>query len=546
MTGLARRLAPLVATVAIATAVACTADDAEPSAEPPTTTEAPTTTASPTTAPPEPDDGTAPEVDPFRPALRFTPAQNWMNDPNGPVYLDGEYHLFFQYNPDDIVWGNIGWGHAVTADLFGWDELDMALTADPDGMVFSGSAVVDHDNTSGLCAEPGCLVAIYTAHVVDPETLLSRQNQSLAWSDDRGRTWQRYDGNPVLDVDIADFRDPNVSWHEPSGQWVMAVARSIDRQIDFYRSPDLRSWELASTFGPLGATDGIWECPVLLELPVDGDPDDRRWVLKVDHNPGHVTGGSGAQYFLGDFDGTTFTPDDPDSEPRWVDYGPDYYCAMQWSDEPDRGGERTWVAWMSNWDYALDLPTSPWRGAMTLPQAVSLRSFDGEVELVRQPVPELEARRGEHRRYEATDMAALSDQLADGVGGDVVEIIADVEVGEAEEVAVRVHVGDDRETIVGYDATTERLFVDRRRSGIVGFHPAFPARHEAPLPLGDDGAVELRIIVDRSSVEVFADRGRVVLTELVFPEGDRHDIDVSATGGASGPVTFDLWPLVAP
>ncbi|HSL59255.1 MAG TPA: glycoside hydrolase family 32 protein, partial [Acidimicrobiales bacterium] len=515
----------------------------------PRTTEAPTTVP-PTNAPPSsvPEgDSTGPEGDPFRPALRFTPAQNWMNDPNGPVYLDGEYHLFFQHNPDDIVWGDIGWGHAVTTDLFGWDELDMALRADPAGMVFSGSAVVDHDDTSGLCAEPGCLVAIYTSHIVNPETLASRQAQSLAWSDDRGRTWQRYEGNPVLDVEIADFRDPHVTWHEPSGQWIMAVARPVDRRVAFYRSPDLRSWELASEFGPLGATDGIWECPVLVELPVDGDPDDRRWVLKVDHNPGHVTGGSGAQYFIGDFDGTTFIPFGIEGEPRWVDHGPDYYCAMQWSDEPDRGGERTWIAWMSNWDYASDLPTSPWRGAMTLPQVVALRSFDGGVELVRQPVPELEARRGVHRRYEAADMAALAEQLAaDDLGGDVVELIANVEVGEADEVAVRVHVGADRETVVGYDVTTERLFVDRRRSGIVDFHSSFPARHEAPLPLGDDRAIELRIIVDRSSVEVFADRGRVVLTELVFPEGDRHGIDVTSTGGRSGPVTLDVWPLRAP
>jgi fructan beta-fructosidase len=481
--------------------------------------------------------------DPFRPVVHFTTARNWLNDPNGPVYLDGQYHLFYQYNPDDIVWGNIGWGHAVSTDLVTWEELPMALRATETSMVFSGSAVHDAANTSGLCATPDCLVAIYTGHRVDPASELVRQDQRIAVSSDGGSTWLPYEGNPVIDAEQEDFRDPYVIWHEPSASWIMSVALPLERMVQFFRSEDLRTWEFISDFGPAGATDGIWECPVLLELPVDGDANDTRWILKVDHNPGHVTGGSGAQYFVGHFDGTTFATDDGDP-PRWVDHGPDFYCAMHWSAEPDTGDGRTWIGWMSNWEYAMSTPTEAWRGAMTLPRVVSLGSFPDGVALTQRPVAGVEAYRAEQRAFTAADLDELAAQIDEaGIEGDALDLVVRFEPGEADEVVVRLRTGeDDRVTTVGYSVTDGELFVDRSASGSIEVHPAFPGRYGAALPFTGE-PVELRIVLDRSSVEVFGPGGRPVVTALIFPDADARGVAVAASGGPTGPASLEVWEL---
>ena len=249
-------------------------------------------------------DDDAPAADPYRPAYHYTPARNWMNDPNGLVFHDGEYHLFYQYNPGGPDWGNIGWGHAVSRDLATWHELGLAIAADGDEQVFSGSAVVDVANTSGF-GRPGrpALVAIYTS------ARAGVQAQSLAYSTDRGRSWTKYAGNPVLDVGSANFRDPKVFWHAPTRRWIMSVVRSLERRVSFYASDDLRSWRRLSDFGPTGAVGGAWECPDLIELPIEGRPGESAWMLTVSLNPGGAAGGSGIQYFVGVFDGTRFTPD---------------------------------------------------------------------------------------------------------------------------------------------------------------------------------------------------------------------------------------------
>jgi fructan beta-fructosidase len=478
----------------------------------------------------------------LRPAVHFTPAENWMNDPNGPVYADGLYHLYYQYNPFGNLWGNIGWGHAVSTDLIEWEERPMALAAPPPDMAFSGSAVVDRDNRSGLCAEPGCLVAAYTGLVVDPGTATSRQDQRIAVSNDGGESFEPYVGNPVLDLQLVDFRDPNVFWHEASDRWVLAVALPIERKILFYVSENLIDWVPASEFGPAGVQDGLWECPVLIELPIAGR-DETRWVLKVDHNPGHITGGSGAQYFVGDFDGTTFVADDPDGPPRWVDYGADFYCAMTFSDEPDQGAGRTWIGWMSNWDYASIIPTHPWRGAMTLPRTVELSERDGEVHLTQRPVVTLDDRRRDHRRHEGPSVDAIADAVADDPGGDVLDVAVEIEVGSATRVGVDLAVGEQSAVRIRYDVEAGRLLVDRTQSGEVSFTSSFAAVHEAPLTL-IDGRLSLRIVLDRSSVEVFADQGRVVFTELVFPYADATGVAVISDGGPSGPASIDVWNLV--
>jgi fructan beta-fructosidase len=249
-------------------------------------------------------------TEPYRPRFHFTPAENWMNDPNGLVFYKGEYHLFFQYNPEDSVWGNISWGHAVSRDLVHWKQLPVAIPDDEEEYVFSGSAVVDRRNTTGFGTRKNPpMVAIYTSALKQGPG----QNQSLAYSLDRGRTWTKYAGNPVLDIDNEEFRDPKVQWYEPTQSWLMTVVKATEHKVAFYSSPDLKTWTHLSDFGPQGAVGGVWECPDLFPLPVDGRGGERKWVLVVSLNPGGIAGGSGTQYFVGDFDGTTFTPDDDGS-----------------------------------------------------------------------------------------------------------------------------------------------------------------------------------------------------------------------------------------
>ncbi|WP_380166413.1 GH32 C-terminal domain-containing protein [Jannaschia sp. R86511] len=802
--------------------------------------------------------------EPFRPAYHFSPKKNWLNDPNGLVYYDGEYHLFFQYNPDGTTWGNMSWGHAVSKDLQTWDEMPVAIEGTPQERIFSGGVVVDHDNTSGL-GTPGntAMVALYTSWYEDSSR---HQAQSVAYSLDKGRTWTKHPGNPVLRAepdgfDPLEFRDPKVFWYEPENKWVMSVALATERRIALYSSPDLLSWDLMSTFGPAGATGGVWEVPDLFELPVNGDPDNTAWVLLVNLNPGSIAGGSGAQYFVGDFDGTTFTSDDgeayeppagevladfegggygdgwrstgtafgagpasgtlpgqqqvtgylgeglvnsflggdgptgtlaspeftidrgwvnllvgggaherppgtgdgsvppgivledfeggwggweltgeafgvapvagdarcqegvagylgerlansfdhqlpdacsppPDSatgtatsspftvnqdhlsflvgggphvgtavqlmvdgevvrstsgrqsgtldwaswdvsalrgrqarlrlvdevtggwghvlvdhvvlgpEPalprsqetavnlvvdgevvrnasgadaeamdwvawdvsglqgrtarievvdrnsggwghinvdhimladdparsvlqraRWLDHGRDYYAAVSWEDQPD--GKRWTIAWMNNWQYANDLPTSPWRGQMTLPRELSLVSDRGEVTLVQQPVTT--PSRGAAKTLHALGTRTVRDgrvEVLDGTAGETAQIDVRLDVGTADRAGLVVRSGAGEGTVIGYDAAKQELYVDRRRSGVVGFHPEFASVERVPLDL-DGGTVRLQVFVDRSSVEVFADGGRVTVTDLVFPSAGSDAVELFADSGAA-------------
>lgn len=453
---------------------------------------------------------TAARTPQWRPAVHFTPARNWMNDPNGLVFHDGEYHLFFQHNPDSSEHANLSWGHAVSTDLVRWDELDVALEPDELGEIYSGSAVVDHGNTSGFFdgVEPG-LVAFYTSA---GET----QQQSIAYSQDRGRTWTKFEGNPVIgNPGIEDFRDPKVIRHEPSGQWVLLLA--VDDHIAFYRSPNLRDWELVSEFGAdRGAHGGVWECPDLFELPVTGT-EQSRWVLVVSINPGGPAGGSATQYFLGDFDGTTFLPHDEPDTVLWAELGADFYAAQSWSDMPAADGRRLWIGWLSNWDYTKQVPTEPWRGAMTVPREVGLVDTDQGPRLTQQPVRELESARGPARRWSGT----VSDEDA-GVefAGAALDVVAEFSADSAASFGFDVFVGERSRTRVGYDTRAGELFVDRTESGSADPGSGYRARHAAPLDT-EDGVVRLRLLIDHSTVEVFAADGRVVLTDLVLrDEGD--------------------------
>ena len=479
----------------------------------------------------------------FRPQFHVTPPQNWINDPNGMVWYKGEWHLFYQHNPFGDVWGHMSWGHAVSPDLVHWTHLPVALAEENGVMIFSGSAVVDQHNTSGFCTsqhprDQSCLVAIYTTHT---ET---RQSQSLAYSNDRGRTWTKYVGNPVLDIGAKDFRDPKVFWHAPKKRWIMVVSLADKHQVRLYASPNLKQWTRLSEFGPAGASNGVWECPDLFELPVDGQAAEKKWVLVVNINPGAPAGGSGAQYFVGTFDGTRFRSDDVKT--RWADYGKDFYAAVSWSDVPASDGRRVWLAWMSNWEYATKEPTAPFRGAMTIPRTLSLHRQGNELVLAQQPVRELRSLRRAPAAVTALSMADGTDVLAGrALGGDAIELEVDIALGTARAIALEVLRGAKEATVVGYDAVAGRLFIDRTRSGATAFSNTFAGRHEVPFTAAD-GHLRLHVFVDRSSVEVLSADGTVSLTDRVFPSPGSTAIALTARGGTATLVSLRRWTLAAP
>ncbi len=481
----------------------------------------------------------------WRPQFHFTPAKNWMNDPNGMVFFDGEYHLFYQFNPFGDTWGHMSWGHAVSRDLLHWEHLPLAIPETNSVMAFSGSAVVDHQNTSGF-GSPGNppLVAIYTAHHTDRPL----QNQFIAHSTDRGRSWTTYPGNPVLDIGAEDFRDPKVFWHEPSSRWIMVVAWPKERKTRFYASPNLKEWSHLSDFGPAGSTTGIWECPDLFPLQIEGERKGKTaWVLVVNVGSGAPAGGSGCQYFVGDFDGTRFTRtaapaatagsaagQRPRSESAlWADFGRDFYAAVSWSDIPRRDGRRIWLGWMSNWEYAQDVPTSPWRSAMTVPRDLRLRPTPVGLRLVQQPVKELESLRipGTSRRLRRTSVTQANQWLSEAR---FPEGLADVSVAfEPARAAVRygvaIQTGTEEGAMILADPTTGHLQLDRRPSGLTGFHEKFPGVFQAPFRL-DRGRWKLRILVDTSSIEVFVNDGEVAITSLIFPKAGRNDLAFQILG----------------
>jgi len=640
--------------------------------------------------------------EPWRPQFHFTPATNWMNDPNGLVYYDGEYHLFYQFNPFGNKWGHMSWGHAVSRDLVHWEHLPVALYEQDNVMIFSGSAVVDWKNTSGFGknGKPP-MVAIYTGHY----TKKPLQSQHIAYSTDRGRTWTKYSGNPVLDIGEKDFRDPKVLWHEPTKRWVMVAAWPAHRKVRFYASPNLKEWSHLSDFGPAGSTKGIWECPDLFSLPLEKN---MKWVLIVNVGSGAPAGGSGGQYFVGDFDGKQFTLDSsypkpqpefvpqakvladfegddyagwqatgdafaatpakgkiggqqpvdgfrgrglvnsftggdaaqgtltspefeitadflsfligggnhpgktclnllidgrvartatgdnaehlswkswnvtelrgkkavleivdndaggwghvnvdhilmsdaparPATEPAlWLDHGPDYYAAVSWSDVPKRDGRRLMLGWMSNWQYANDVPTAPWRSAMALPRELSLRPTPDGLRLVQQPARELQKIRGKpHRLRDASLEQANTWIRSAGFEGNLLEIVVEFSgVANAGAFGLTLGGSGQEETRILCDAGKGVVQLDRSHSGRTAFHSSFAGVHAGPLRV-HDGQVSLHLFLDTSSIEVFANGGETVMTALVFPEEPRSRLELFATGSPVCPriKSLNVWNI---
>ncbi|MCA0757119.1 GH32 C-terminal domain-containing protein [Paenibacillus sp. N4] len=456
----------------------------------------------------------------YRPQYHLSPETKNMSDPNGMVYFEGEYHQFYQSSGQ--------WGHAVSKDLLHWEHLPLAIVRDELGDAWSGSAVVDWQDTTGFFGGKPGLVAIFTS-VKD-----GIQSQSLAYSRDKGRTWIKYEGNPILpNPNVKDFRDPKVFWHEPSGAWVMVV--SVDKKVWFYRSPDLLHWEWSGEFGPgHGSHAAVWECPDLFELEVEGTGE-KKWVLTVSIGNNTQTKGSKAQYFIGTFDGQTFKNDNPPYEKLWTDHGKDFYAAVSYSDIPAEDGRRIWLGWMSNWRYPFSLPTGTWKGNMSIPRELKLRNTGAGIRLVQEPVKELERLRGAARKLKKQTLTAGHHPL-EGLKGTSFEMeLTFTPQDNTKAFGVKLRKGTREETLLRYDTAKQELVLDRTRSGESSFEAGFAEQMAAPLPL-KDGKIKLRLFVDDSTLEVFAGEGEAVMTAILFPNPVSSGLELFAEGGK---VTLD-------
>ena len=440
--------------------------------------------------------------------FHFSPKEKWMNDPNGMVYHNGEYHLFFQYFPDSTVWGPMHWGHAVSKDLLHWAHLPIALYPDNLGYIFSGSAVLDKNNTSGFgsLANPP-LVAIFTYHDITGERSRSNtfQTQAIAYSVDNGRTWSKYVGNPVImNPGIKDFRDPKVFWLNSEDKWIMALA--VKDHIRFYSSENLKDWQHESDFGvTLGAHGGVWECPDLFRL-------EDQWVLLVSINPGGPNGGSATQYFVGDFDGKTFTPQD--EQTRWLDYGRDNYAGVTWSNIPDEDGRKIFIGWMSNWDYANVVPTEKWRSAMTLPRALSLTKRKDGYLVKSSIVREVENLYGASQKISTTNDKVIDINPAGWTLFDLIlELTSESPSTPAFEIQLSNEMGDTLK--LGYNSDEKQFYINRDQAGKNDFGENFKGLQTAPLSINGKTA-SVRLLVDAGSVEIFINE--LAMTSLFFPQ----------------------------
>ena len=463
-----------------------------------------------------------------RPQFHFSPETSWMNDPNGMVYYEGEYHLFYQYYPDSTVWGPMHWGHAVSTDLVSWEHLPIALYPDSLGYIFSGSAVIDWNNTSGFGSDENPpMVAIFTHHLMEGEKAgrTDYQYQSIAYSLDKGRTWTKYEGNPVLpNQGIKDFRDPKVFWHEGAQKWVMILA--VWDHVELYASPDLKSWEKLSDFGlGYGNHGGVWECPDLFELAVEGT-EETKWVMIVSIGRGGPNKGSATQYFVGDFDGVNFTNENPKKTELWIDYGTDNYAGVTWSDIPEEDGRRLFIGWMSNWLYATIVPTEKWRSAMTIARELTLKNTSKGTRVFSNPVEEFAKVRGISKPIEAQ---TVTGELAiNGLTFPVSLSEINLEFSEFEkssEFGIELSNSLGQKVLIGFEPDSNRYFIDRTNSGKSGFHEVFANRQFGDRVSGSD-KVGMKVLVDVSSIELFADEGATVMTALVFPDEPYSQVKV--------------------
>ncbi|WP_087137556.1 glycoside hydrolase family 32 protein, partial [Mycetocola reblochoni] len=475
----------------------------------------------------------------LRPGFHYSPSEGNMADPNGLLWSGEEFHLFHQQDGT--------WAHAVAPDLVHWEEQPTALEHDELGQALSGSAVMDPDNTSGLFPDTGRgMVAVYT-------NTEGGEAQSIAYSSDEGRSWERYDGNPVVANDgRTDFRDPKVFWHEQTAAWVMVV--SAGSAVEILTSDDLIDWELRSEFGrDEGLHAAVWECPELFPLAVDGDPDDTRWVLAVSVGDNEETGGSTAQYFVGDFDGETFHNGSAPDEVRITDMGQDFYAAQSFSGDPE--DRRVWLAWVGNWRHPYGTPTEGWANHMSVPRELSLESDGDDVVLVQRPVAELDGLRGEAVTVEDI---AIDGSVPLDVAGRSLEFEAEIELGDADAAGLSVFEGDaggrEQRFRIGADAAAGEFVLDRSHAGMDAVRgadgeadpdPAPETRRSAAWEPVEDGVLRVRGYIDQSSVEVFVDDGRLSGTMLAYPDAGNDGISLYSEGGTARLVSLTVYPMDA-
>ena len=466
----------------------------------------------------------------FRPLYHHSPLYGWMNDPNGMFYKDGEYHLYYQWNPYGSMWGNMNWGHSSSKDLISWQHHPVAIQPNGLGTVFSGSSVVDKDNTAGF--GKGAVIAIYTSAGAS-------QMQSLAYSLDNGMTFHVYENNPIIAAD-KECRDPNMFWHEKSGKWILILAAALEKEMWIYASPDLKNWTKESSFGHgYGAQDGVWECPDLMELPVRGT-DRTKWVLICNINPGGPFGGSAAQYFVGDFDGKTFTCDTKPEITKWMDYGKDHYAAVSWSNVPEK--RHTVIAWMSNWQYANNVPTTQYRSGNSVPRDLSLYTSAGETYLKSSPSRELLKLRGKEEKkhsFKVDRTYNMDKLLSDNTG--TYEIEMTIKNRNAEVIGFQLFNSKGEEVDIYYNLVEKKFAMDRSKSGVVSFSSDFPVLTLAPIE--GNSEMTLRLFVDKSSIEAFGDDGRFAMTNLVFPSEPYNRISFYAKGGSYAVSSFKVYKL---
>lgn len=465
----------------------------------------------------------------YRPLYHFTTDSNWINDPNGLVYANGLFHLFAQYNPLGDKWGHMSWAHAVSNDLFTWNEWPLAIPEIQNNdstttMIFSGSAVVDSFNTSGFGKDGQVpMVAIYTSHV-DKSGKGVAQHQSLAYSLDEGKTWQQYANNPVLDIQLTDFRDPKVFWYAQEKKWVMAVVKSLEYKVQFYSSADLKKWNLLSEFGNMGNVNKIWECPDLFPITVEGT-NETKWILSL--SAGHPQKDFIAvQYFIGNFDGKTFTADKLDY-PLYIDHGKDFYAGVTYNNIPASDGRRIMIGWANCWNYANDIPTKGFRGMYSVPRTLTLKNTANGLRLFQLPVAELD------KHTESLYAAAAielnnSAKMLDSAKGTSLDISFTLQPDA--EAGINVFKSGAEETTISYNSKTKTVSLDRTRSGDTSFNRAFASKETIQLHASEE-KIKLRILIDKSVVEIFINDGLYAITDLVFPQQSRGGIELFAKDG---------------
>ena len=478
----------------------------------------------------------------YRPNFHFTPPAHWMNDPNGLVFLDGTFHLFYQHYPEGVVWGPMHWGHATSSDMFHWEDQPIALYPDSLGMIFSGSAVYDEKNTSGLGKNgKGPLVALFTYHNMPLEKSGGEnfQYQGLAYSNDQGKNWTKYAGNPVIPTPkgARDFRDPKVIWDARMQRWVVALA--VKDHVEFWTAPDLIHWTYQSSFGAnLGAHGGVWECPDLFTLPIQGSKK-QKWVLLVSINPGGPNGGSATQYFVGDFDGKDFKLDAAFAtqlqreKAVWLDWGRDNYAGVTFSNFTGAKGERLFLGWMSNWDYAQVVPTGSWRSAMTLPRSLSLKKLGTDWRLRGVPGPTLQMRDKQYLSMGPTSLETPVElNPRTSIRPDAMELVLEFELPADTTCKVGIELRNSlgERYRIGYDVGAQHFFSDRTQAGKNDFSKAFANKVSTGPRLVKDRILKMHLYFDAASCELFADNGLFQMTEIYFPTQNFQTIQVFSTG----------------